>query len=140
MEGDRGLVRPSRKKGLIIGLSPLASTVSMQPSDEKEAGEIAFVVFDPGLQNFAAIFAGGLAPGNSGRFFQSIVHDVLYTARGVVTRHRLDVPMPAEEIPTLIEGHGMRKNLPQRPQFRSRRSDHIVHDTQQVLGLDENVP
>src|ERR1700739_3213689 len=112
MEGDRGLVRPSRKKGLIIGLSPFASTDSTQPSDEKEAGEIAFVVFDPGLQNSAAIFAGGPAPRHSARFSQSIVHDVLYTARGVVKRHRLDVPMPAEEIPALIQGHWMRKHLP----------------------------
>jgi hypothetical protein len=64
---------------------------------------------------------------------------VLHAASGVIERYRLDFRMLAEKIAALIERYGMRKCAAQRSQLHPRSSDHVVHDPEQILALDEHV-
>ncbi len=48
--------------------------------------------------------------------------------------------MMPEEIPALVEGYRMRQDPPQGRQLHSWGSDDVMHNSQQVLSLYEDIP
>ena len=86
-------------------------------ANQKEAGEVAFVVFNARLQNLAGIFARRVTSRNCSCILQILGDHMLHAACRVVERYRLDLGMVAKEIAALVERHGMRKNPAHLPSF-----------------------
>jgi hypothetical protein len=81
-----------------------------------------------------------VTPGDACGVGKAFIDDVLDAARRVVERNRLDSRILAEKVPALVKRYGMGKGAAHRAQTYSRSGNHVVHDSQQKLGLNEDVP
>ena len=147
LEGDGGLVGTGRNEALVAGGGASASLFvdggycrfPCRFTNQEEAGEVAFVIFDAGPENFAGVLARGVASGDAGGVGKAVSDDVFHAACGVVERDRLNLGMVAEEVAALVERHRMREHLAQRAELHAWGSDHIVHDAQPEFALNEDV-
>ena len=62
---------------------------------------------------------------------------MLHAASCVVKRNRLNLRVMLKEIAALIKRDRMRQDAPQGAQWNAGRRNHVVHNPQQVFGLNE---
>jgi hypothetical protein len=133
-EGDRSLVGAARDEALA------ACRGGCRLANEEEAGEVAFVVFNASLKDFAGVFASGMASGDAGGIEKAMGDDMLHASGRIVERDWLYPGMVAEEVAALVEGDRVGEQLADRAQLYAGGGDYIMHDAQPELGLDENIP
>ena len=146
-EGDGSFVSAGRNEALIAKGGGSASLFAgagrarlcLQLANQEEAGEVALVVFDAGLENFAGVFQSGVASGNAGSVGKMLGDDVLHAAGRVVERDRFDPGIAAEEVAALVERHRVGERAAQCAELHAGSGNHVVHDAQQEFALDEYV-
>ena len=97
-------VAASRAGSSLLGCSACARICPRLPN-QKESREVALVVLNAGLQDFARVFAGRVSSRYARSVPKPMSDHMLHAARRVVERDRLNLGMMAKKIAALVERH-----------------------------------
>jgi len=112
---------------------------TLPAADQKESGEIGWVVLDAGSQNLSTILPRSLEAGDGGGGGISGLDHLLDAAGGVIERRGPDFGMLLKEAAALSEGDWMRRRPLDCFDMRAGQSDQVVADAKERFALDGHV-
>src|SRR5882762_7598363 len=110
-EGNRRLIGPGEDLALL----------AYWFADQKEPGEVLFVVLDAGLENPASVDLGRPFARNGGAVAKVLSHDALDATRRVVKGNGLNLRVQAKELAALLPRYGVRIHSANLREFDARR-------------------